>query len=272
MDNAFEVAINDRGTYVATPQGRGFTLYDVEDNRIVTRIRSGSVGYAPYRLHSPMFMPDGRTLIGFSSKEEKIYVVDPVSKKTLIEIQPHFMQGVDLTKFYRPHITALALSPDGASLYVASNRKHIEKWELGKGLLGLGDLSEKYVETLVLSGGQYASALMVDPKHPWQLYVAMHNEQLNLWDWKQKKIIQTYKADNYMDPKGILLSDSGRFVLVWSQGRVYVWRRNRATQWDMFAGGDIRGALFVPRSDEIIVVGRQIEQWRLRPESYYRTD
>ncbi len=264
MEHVFNgLAIDQKGERLAAYNGDGFAVYSLSDGKISKRIGRKDPKIALYRLKLIRFSPDGAWLAGVDAGEKKsVSVIDPETDKKLLSITPKCFAGEKSSGYYGPRITALAFSNDGRKLYIGTNRKKVEIWRLEQGMFGFGALTARWIKTLEMPKERNVKALLPDPADPDRLYVAMELRELYHVDTRNGNVLGTYLSDGNMVPTSLQMSSDGHFLMASGDRGVYLWKRGETVQWEMFKGDGIKGGLFFPGSDDVIVVGKTIEQWR----------
>jgi DNA-binding beta-propeller fold protein YncE len=262
-DNAYRaLALDHKGKMLTAYNGDGFAVYSLSDGKISKRIGRKDPKNALYRLALIRFSPDGAWLAGVDAEKKKsVSVIDLEKDKKLLSIVPKCFAGEKNSRYYGPRITALAFSDDGKKLYIGTNRKKVEIWRLERGLTGLGAWKATRIKTFEMPYGSKVGGLLPDPGKSDRLYVATENNRLYEIDTRSGKTLKTYLADGFLGNNQVQISDDGRYLLVGSDRGIYLWKRGETMQWEMFKGDGIKGGLFFPGSNDVIIVGKTIERW-----------
>ncbi|NOR54736.1 MAG: hypothetical protein GQ531_00860 [Sulfurovum sp.] len=263
LDNAFYLTISEEGDRIAVSKGRGFSLFNPFLESMITKIGHKDPMYKPFSLRALHFLKNENYVVGISEKAHKVRILDPENRKVITETVPRFFDGEKKSRYRKTRIASLALSGDSSYVYIGSNSKKLEIWKISNGFLGLGSLCLTYQDTIELPEGREIGAIAPDPLNSTNIYIAMRNDSLYLYDISTKSIRKRYIADSFMDPKSIEISDNGKFIMVRGSS-LFIWKKSDVVQWDIFTGSGIKGGLFIPGTTEIISAGRTVDHWRLR--------
>ncbi len=256
LDNAYDLAINYEGKYIAVSQGTGFSFYGLNNKIMVTRIEYKDKAFETFRVQNIHFLKGGIDFVAIAENGTKVQILNPLKRKVISSIVPKFIQKEKTSGYRSPRITTISLSIDKQYVYIGSNRKQIEIWKI----LTDNPFEMKYQKTIALSEGREIGAIKQDSFDADLLYIAMRSNKLIVWNTNKQKVISTYMADKYMDPKNIEISSDGQFIMVIGSS-LYVWKKNDFIQWDIFSGNGLTSGLFIPEKHQIITIGKSIDIW-----------
>lgn len=258
LNYAFDLAINKKNDYIAVSQGNGFYFYGLKNKTIVTNIQRNDKEFETFRLQNLHFLESKILFVAIAENGKKVQILNPLMRKIVSGIIPKFFVNSKESGYRSPRITTIALSHNMRYLYIGNNRKQVEVWKISDD----GTYKIKYLNTIELSTGREIGAILQDPFDDNNLYIAMKSNELILWDIDKKKVIKTYMADSYMDPENIDISSDGQFIMV-SGNSLYLWKINDTIQWDIFSGDGLKGGMFIPKTDQLITIGKTIDRWML---------
>lgn len=262
LENAYYLAMDEFGIHIAVPQGRGFSFWNVPENRMITRLKYDHPLYDMFNVREVHFLPSNNILAAIAQNGQEVRILDPINQKMITKIIPKFFDGEKKSRYRGPRITALAIAHEGNQLFIGGKRKKIEIWDIPEDF-GSNSGEIMYHDVIELPRGPEVGAIQPDPINPDNLYIAMRNNQLYLYSLTQKKITKTYVADSYMDPKGIQVSDDGKYIMV-TGSKLFIWKTDSTVQFDIFSGDGIVGGLFKPFTYQVITAGSTVDRWELK--------
>jgi WD40 repeat protein len=262
LENAYYLAMDEFGIHIAVPQGRGFSFWNIPENRMITRLKYDHPLYDLFNVREVHFLPNKNLLAAIAEKGQEVRILDPIDKKMIMKIVPKFFDGEKKSRYRGPRITALAISYEGKQLFIGGNRKKIEIWKISDDFDSKGG-QITYHDMIDLPRGPEVGAIQPDPTNPDNIYIAMRNNQLYLYSLTHKKILKTYVADSYMDPKDIQISDDGQYIMV-TGSNLFIWKTDSTVQFDIFSGDGVVGGLFKPFTHQVITAGITVDRWELK--------
>lgn len=245
LEGAYHTALSPNGAYLAVQKyGSLVYIFDIKQNKIIAKIQIDSQD----RPELITFLSDNKTLV---FKGKKVSFLDITTQKFVAQIEPRF---IDPKKLYASaRISAVVQSPDKQRFYIASDKNKIERWSK----------DFHYIDQIEDINFRTIGALLFDPRDPNILIIASKKDKIMFWDIKQKKIVKTLIADDYMGCEQITLNDSREYFLATGTHGVFLWKLSDAQQLDILKSPRIKGAFFLPNSSDFITIDKDLNIWKI---------
>ena len=254
LNHSYNIALSPNGEYLAVERyGTNIHIWNMQKNQLVKTIKISSKGIGQPKI----FLSDNKTLL---LSGEKIHFLNIETEEITTEIAPKFMHSK--RKYNNNRINTIVESPDGNTLYIGSNKNKIERWNIKKPLFT--SLKASYIDYIEDKEIREIGALTFDNKDNNILIVGSSNVKINFWNVKEKKLIKTYTADEYMGCNNITFSDDNQYMLATGSHSAFLWALNNTEQYDIINGNKILGGIFLPNSHDFITIDKKVSIWRIK--------